>query len=68
MSTELDIIPKTAAQEIVTVVSSIQIQPESLAESTRNNGIPTIELLNQIKAKLSASSASYLHYGATSQM
>ncbi|MEZ5009773.1 MAG: lyase family protein [Chitinophagales bacterium] len=64
---ELDIIPKTAAQEIITVVSSIQIQPESLAESTRNNGIPTIELLNQIKAKLSASSASYLHYGATSQ-
>ncbi|MEZ5003042.1 MAG: lyase family protein [Chitinophagales bacterium] len=63
----LNIIPKDAAQEIETVIAAIHVDADSLAESTLANGIPSIELLKQIRANLSSTSAGYLHYGATSQ-
>lgn len=64
---EINIIPKSAAEEIENVIAEIQIAPESLAGGSLQNGIPTIALLKTVKSKLSEEASSYLHFGATSQ-
>lgn len=63
----LGIIPKEAAQNIEEKVKTLQILPESLAEGTLQNGIPTITLINLAKKALPDAAKDYLHWGATSQ-
>ncbi|WP_435354793.1 class-II fumarase/aspartase family protein [Emticicia sp. SJ17W-69] len=63
----LGIIPKEAAQNIEEKLKTLQILPESLAEGTLQNGIPTITLINLAKKALSDAAKDYLHWGATSQ-
>ena len=64
---EFRIIPKEAAKSIEESLKTLQILPESLAEGTLQNGIPTITLINLAKKTLPETAKDYLHWGATSQ-
>jgi 3-carboxy-cis,cis-muconate cycloisomerase len=64
---ELGIIPKRAAKSIEETLKTLHILPESLAEGTLQNGIPTITLINLAKKTLPETAKDYLHWGATSQ-
>ena len=64
---QLGIIPANAAAVIAKTLTTITIVPESLAEGTLKNGIPTIPLLSLLKTHLPESAKKYVHVGATSQ-
>ncbi len=61
------LIPQAAADEIASALPDEDWDLEALAESTLQNGIPVIGLLEQARAKLSEEAREYLHWGATSQ-
>ncbi|SHH48713.1 3-carboxy-cis,cis-muconate cycloisomerase [Chryseolinea serpens] len=63
----LDIIPKTASEEISSLLSSIVVDPRELADGTRQHGVPVVPLLELVKSKIAANKAKFIHYGATSQ-
>lgn len=64
---ELGIIPPDAATDIAETLPQLTISPESLADGTRQNGVPTIPLLAIVREQLPESARSSLHRGATSQ-
>ncbi|WP_375447613.1 lyase family protein [uncultured Fibrella sp.] len=64
---QLGIIPADAASAIADIIPRLTVTPDSLADGTRQNGVPTIPLLTQVRAVLPESARSYLHVGATSQ-
>jgi 3-carboxy-cis,cis-muconate cycloisomerase len=64
---KLGIIPQDAAKSIEESLKTLQISPESLAEGTLQNGIPTITLIHIAKKSLPENAKDYLHWGATSQ-
>lgn len=64
---QLGIIPSADAVIIAKRLSDLTITPESLAEGTRQNGVPTIPLLALVRATLPESTRNHLHVGATSQ-
>lgn len=61
------LIDKVLAEEIETVLAQLTISPDTLAESTLKNGVPTLGLLAGARAALSPAAADALHLGATSQ-
>ncbi len=61
------IMPSDTSYEIQKTLNELTINPEDLVESTLQNGIPTIGLLENIKPHLSKEAQHYIHWGATSQ-
>ncbi len=64
---QLGLIPAEAATIVAETLSGITILPESLADGTLKNGVPTIPLLALLKTYLPESARNYIHVGATSQ-
>jgi 3-carboxy-cis,cis-muconate cycloisomerase len=60
-------IPAEAATIIANTLPGLVITPESLAEGTRQHGVPTIPLLAMVRDALPESVRPHLHNGATSQ-
>ncbi len=61
------LIPAEAAQTIADRLANFRPDPQVLADSTRQNGVPIIGLLALAKKQLPESAVGYLHFGATSQ-
>lgn len=67
MQGRLGMIPTESAKSIDSTLATLIIRPESLAEGTAQNGVPTIPLLAQVRAALPDAVKPHLHWGATSQ-
>jgi len=63
----LGIIPGEAAAHIEQASSRIQLDTENLYTGLDKAGIPTIELIKQLRAQVDKDYALYVHWGATSQ-
>lgn len=63
----LGLIPAESATVIDRTLAVLTITPQSLAEGTAQNGVPTIPLLAQLRAALPDATKPHLHWGATSQ-
>ncbi len=63
----LGIIPTEAAAIIAETLNQLTVSPESLADGTMRNGVPTIPLLALARTALPQSARAYLHWGVTSQ-
>jgi 3-carboxy-cis,cis-muconate cycloisomerase len=65
---ELGLIPAASAREIYRAISDAQIDPASLAATTRRDGVPVPALVAALRAAMGSNEhAQYLHWGATSQ-
>ena len=65
---QLGLIPDTSAHEIHRAISNAQIDPVSLAEATRRDGVPVPALVDALRTAMGSNQhAQYLHWGATSQ-
>lgn len=63
----LGIIPTDAASKISLAVAELQIDIEAIRASTEKSGVPIINLVEQLRQKVADETASYVHWGATSQ-
>jgi 3-carboxy-cis,cis-muconate cycloisomerase len=63
----LGIIPPGTGREISTDLDDFKVAPASLAQGYAKDGIPIPALLEILRQKLKAETATYLHFGATSQ-
>lgn len=64
---KLGIIPSGTAERIKQAVSEFDVDLERLQTSIERQGIPTIDLIKQLREKVGGESASYVHWGATTQ-
>lgn len=64
---ELGIIPKEAANEIISRLPALKYSMDELMDDTARNGIPVIGFLAQARKALKEPCADYLHWGVTSQ-
>lgn len=63
----LAIIPKEHGQQIVSILETVKIEPESLKLGYAKDGISIPTLLAQLREHIGQPAADYLHFGATSQ-
>ncbi len=63
----LGMIPKEAALEIERAAQSLEVDFAQLRAGIANDGFPVIELVRQLRAKVSSSVAGLVHFGATTQ-
>lgn len=63
----LGVIPVEAAEQIASVAAALQVDFEALQVGTEKAGVPIIELVRQLRAQVGGESASYVHWGATTQ-
>lgn len=61
------LIPQTAAERIEQAVREIQIDADELRRDMEKAGVPTIELVKQLRAQVGDEFGAYVHWGATSQ-
>jgi 3-carboxy-cis,cis-muconate cycloisomerase len=63
----LGMIPKDAALEIEQAAQSLEVDFVQLRAGIANDGFPVIELVRQLRAKVSSTAADFVHFGATTQ-
>ncbi|MFQ5973450.1 MAG: 3-carboxy-cis,cis-muconate cycloisomerase [Alphaproteobacteria bacterium] len=63
----LGIIPEAAAAAIEQAIAGFAADTDRLGEATEVAGVPVAGLVQQIRARLGAEAAPFLHWGATSQ-
>jgi 3-carboxy-cis,cis-muconate cycloisomerase len=63
----LGIIPVEAAKTIGAKAATFQVDFAALQAGTEQAGIPTLDLLRQLRAHIGPAAADYVHWGATSQ-
>lgn len=61
------LIPEPAASEIARAVSSLVLDPATLADGTAANGIPIPSLVRELRKAVAPDASGYVHFGATSQ-
>ena len=61
------LLPQGAAASIAQALDSFVPDAAALAAATRRDGLPTVELIRQLRAHAGAALAAHLHLGATSQ-
>jgi 3-carboxy-cis,cis-muconate cycloisomerase len=64
---KLGLIPEVAAVEIERAAQSLEVDFAQLRAGIANDGFPVIELVRQLRAKVSSGAADVLHFGATTQ-
>lgn len=64
---ELELIPAEAAGRISEAASGFQPDLEQLRAATQRSGVPVIELVRQLRARVGEDHERYVHWGATSQ-
>lgn len=67
VSAELGIIPRAAAESIVTACTEADIDAFQLAEAGWEVGTPVVPMLDAIRSALNDEDAAWLHFGATTQ-
>jgi len=63
----LGIIPAGAAERILAALPAFKPDMQRLLKGVEQSGIPTIELVKQLREHIGGEAASYVHWGATSQ-
>lgn len=63
----LGVIPTDAAQKIASAAAEIPVDTNALRPSTEKSSVPIINLVEQLRQHIGDESASYVHWGATSQ-
>jgi 3-carboxy-cis,cis-muconate cycloisomerase len=63
----LGMIPEDAALEIEQAAQSLEVDFVQLRAGIANDGFPVIELVKQLRAKVSSGAADFVHFGATTQ-
>jgi 3-carboxy-cis,cis-muconate cycloisomerase len=64
---KVGVIPRRAADAIMSAANSAEIDPASLAEGTAAAGVPVPALVAALRDLVGGEAAHYLHWGATSQ-
>ncbi len=64
---KLGMIPQVAANAIRDASQTLEPDFELLRAGIENDGFPVIELVKQLRAKLSSDAANFVHFGATTQ-
>lgn len=64
---KLGVIPAGAGDKITEGVAQVRVDTRLLRASTEKAGIPVIELVRQLREQVGEETASYVHWGATSQ-
>jgi len=64
---KLGIIPESSAQAIRDGKKALALNYERLANSTRQNGFPIIEIVAQLRQAVGSKAAAHVHYGSTTQ-
>ncbi|MEM7118319.1 MAG: 3-carboxy-cis,cis-muconate cycloisomerase [Chloroflexota bacterium] len=64
---KLGVIPQTACDAIVAASKTFAVNFERLATITEKTGVPTIDLVAQLRAHVGGEAASFVHWGATTQ-
>lgn len=63
----LGIIPHEAAQAIAQEASALQVDKVRLQAGVAKDGVPTVDLIQQLRERIEGEAASYVHWGATTQ-
>ncbi len=63
----LGIIPQDAADRIATAVDRLNIDMGALRAGVEKAGVPTIDLIRQLREHVGGEAAAYVHWGATTQ-
>lgn len=61
------VIPPAAAEKIVALAQGFVADFHAMGQSTAASAVPTIALVNQMRAHINDEASAYLHWGATSQ-
>jgi 3-carboxy-cis,cis-muconate cycloisomerase len=64
---KLGLIPEVAAVEIERAAQSLEIDFALFRAGIENDGFPVIELVRQLRTKVSSNAADFVHFGATTQ-
>jgi 3-carboxy-cis,cis-muconate cycloisomerase len=64
---QLGVIPKPAAERIVQVAATLEVDPEQLQPGTDRAGFPVAELVRRLRAQAGSDAGRYVHFGATTQ-
>ena len=67
VQSELGVIPAEAAGHIEAAASRLQVDMAAIREDVSKSGVPTIELIKQLRTATDPEYRSYVHWGATSQ-
>jgi 3-carboxy-cis,cis-muconate cycloisomerase len=67
VQTTLKIIPAEASQHIAQGAAKLQVDMQRLQTGIDTSGVPIIDLVQQLREAVVSESASYVHWGATSQ-
>jgi 3-carboxy-cis,cis-muconate cycloisomerase len=63
----LGVIPAGCAERIAGAVEKLEVDFEPIRRSMELSGIPTIGMIDQLRAAVGGEAASYVHWGATTQ-
>jgi 3-carboxy-cis,cis-muconate cycloisomerase len=63
----LGVIPAAAADRIVAAAATLKVDISSLRQGVAASGVPTIELVRQLREAVGPKASPYVHLGATSQ-
>jgi 3-carboxy-cis,cis-muconate cycloisomerase len=63
----LGIIPSDAAERILAALPTFKSDLPGLLKGVEQSGIPTIELVKQLREQVGGEASSYVHWGATTQ-
>jgi 3-carboxy-cis,cis-muconate cycloisomerase len=63
----LGMIPGEAAASISASIAAFRVDMDRLASGIEKEGVPTIDLIGQLRAHVGGGDADYVHWGATSQ-
>ncbi len=64
---QVGVIPQAAAKEIAARATTLDVPSPALAQGVAKSGVPVPALVAHLKQALSAQSADWVHFGATSQ-
>ncbi len=64
---QLGVIPTEAADQIVAVAATLEVDFDRLQSGVEKSGVPVIELVSQLREQVGHPAADYVHWGATSQ-
>src|SRR5690349_11208531 len=64
---KLGVIPEKAAADISAGAARLSVNPEQLRAGIERDGVPVSELVRQLREHVGGDSATYIHWGATTQ-
>lgn len=67
VQTRMGVIPVEAGEAIVSRATANGLDMEQLRAGTERDGVPTIELVTQLRQQVGGDAATYVHWGATTQ-